>query len=452
MGDVHDAIDVELGPDPRPGTGWPVSMRPGSGDVLGGESLDALRTGLKEELDLDPDRPVVVVGHQPVAWHPGILAKFLAADHVARSSGATLVHLVVDGHRGNFGDLAWPAGNEPSALEELHWQVVDADESIPMGWQPAMQPAAAPTSPPAALSSVSRGMSAIEDALRGAADLPSSADQFAAALDRLMDPWVGPRRTIMVSRLLETRFGRSFLGQMQADAQACRAAYDASLPQVEGLGISALAGSGDDLELPLWIETDTRQVRTARLGDLPVCEGKRLLPKALCLTAIARLGLADLFVHGLGGWQYDVAMESWISSWLGLQPSPRVMCTANLRLPLFPDNWLETRVTEAIADARRHRHDPETVEPGHGPGPGKAGALKEIDSAPRGSRARQVAYEQMHERLAAHSNAGDGQVDMTMQERLQALQSLGSCRTWSFGFYDDDTIASLRDTIAARFS
>ena len=333
----------------------------------------------------------------------------------------------------------------------MHWRVVDADESVPMGWQPAMEPTAAPSSPPAALSSVSRGLSAFEDALGGAADLPSSADQFAAALDRLMDPWVAPRRTIMFSRLLGTRFGRSFLGQMQEDAIACREAYDASLPQVEGLGISALAGSGDDLELPLWIETDTRQVRTARLGDLPVRGGKRLLPKALCLTAVARLGLADLFVHGLGGWQYDVAMESWISNWLGLQPSPRVMCSASLRLPLFPDNWLETRVDEAIAEARRHRHDPET-EHGHGPGPGKAGSLVEIESAPRGSRARQVAYEQMHERLAAHSNAGDGQIDMAMQERLQALQSLGSCRTWSFSLYEDDTIASLRDTIAACFS
>jgi hypothetical protein len=58
----------------------------------------------------------------------------------------------------------------------------------------------------------------------------------------------------------------------------------------------------------------------------------------------------------------------------------------------------------------------------------------------------------MHERLAAHSNAGDGQLDFAMQERLQALQSLERCRTWSFSLYEDDAIASLRDTIAACFS
>ena len=50
---------------------------------------------------IDPLDKIIVVGHQPVFFHPGILAKFIAASEVAKTCNAKLVHLVVDHHIGD---------------------------------------------------------------------------------------------------------------------------------------------------------------------------------------------------------------------------------------------------------------------------------------------------------------------------------------------------------------
>ncbi|MGB1708240.1 MAG: hypothetical protein ACPHF4_10485, partial [Rubripirellula sp.] len=54
-------------------------------DWLAGQSVDELL-----------DRPIVMAGHQPVLFHPGVWFKNFALSHVAQQTGALAINLVVD--------------------------------------------------------------------------------------------------------------------------------------------------------------------------------------------------------------------------------------------------------------------------------------------------------------------------------------------------------------------
>ncbi|MHC4977339.1 MAG: hypothetical protein ACYTF7_12185, partial [Planctomycetota bacterium] len=50
----------------------------------------------REQAGFPTDRPIIMTGHQPVFWHPGILAKFLACHHASRALGARCAWIVPD--------------------------------------------------------------------------------------------------------------------------------------------------------------------------------------------------------------------------------------------------------------------------------------------------------------------------------------------------------------------
>jgi hypothetical protein len=77
------------------------------------------------------------------------------------------------------------------------------------------------------------------------------------------------------------------------------------------------------------------------MSRTPLSEGdtaELVAPRALALTAIARLVLCDVFIHGTGGGRYDRAMERWIATALGEEASaalaPMDVVTATRHAPL----------------------------------------------------------------------------------------------------------------------
>ena len=77
------ATETTLHPDPP---AWTPSTLRGRDAPLHRERL-----GTREQLGIDPDELVVATGHQAMIWHPGVLAKDLAA-----AERATLMRR--DGH------------------------------------------------------------------------------------------------------------------------------------------------------------------------------------------------------------------------------------------------------------------------------------------------------------------------------------------------------------------
>jgi len=57
-------------------------------------------------------------------------------------------------------------------------------------------------------------------------------------------------------------------------------------------------------------------------------------PRALMTTLYLRCFIADLFVHGIGGGTYDAVTDSIIREWIGIEPPVYMISSASLHLPL----------------------------------------------------------------------------------------------------------------------
>ncbi len=394
-----------------------------------------IRRATLEFFGLDPSRPVVVVGHQPVFWHPGILAKFLAADALVERCNGQLVHLVLDGHCGDFGIVNWPEVAEDGTLSVGSWTYRSAEPDVAMALQPACEPHAVPEESGVMLCS-------IRDALQEARARANAATQHAAALDRLMDPHVGARTTVMASALLESPAGVELLGCMHADPEASRAQYNTAAASRPHAGIAALQID----ELPLWTADAEGRLHTARIDDQA---DARHFPKALLTTAMARTSLADVFVHGTGGAGYDGIMVDWMAGWLDRQPCPMVVASASLQLPLGTKEAWESFRRQRIAQIRRRKHDPSLLL-GGGLSRDKTSMLEQIDVQPPKSSARREAYVSMHEQLGSHPAAADGSISKVERARLDRSMSTAISRTWPFPLFAPAAIESLRAAVHAQ--
>ena len=279
--------------DPHP-EAWNARLQAFDGELFG-RLLADLRNEFKEALGLPLDKKIIVVGHQPMLFHPGIAAKFIAATQFAEQVGGLVVHLVVDHFDGDVGLVEVPSFNNGIATirNKLIAQTV-------VGTPLIEQPRAEVTSD-----------CEMGKYLRDAEGQHAAA-QFAHAMQLCIAPFAHVDYTLYSSELLQTAFGKTFIDAMRERESDCRDAYNRAAfnyPEAE----IAMLGSR---EFPIW--------------DTP----NGMYPKALLLTALARIGFADLFVHGLGGARYDVVMEEWMSNWLGIELTNTVTVSADLRLDL----------------------------------------------------------------------------------------------------------------------
>jgi hypothetical protein len=426
-----------------------------------GRSLESWRRQTRGELGLATDRPLIATGHQTLLWHPGILAKYLAvAAMTADRDRVENANLVVDQHTSAFGRFEVPVRGADGSLAVRTLTLTSPRPDVPMGRHPAFSPDAAPGRLEAALPCVQSGIERILAAVAAHRRRSNAAQQMAAALGDLMSPWVPPMPNVLASDLIRTSLARAMIRQMADDPRRCAACYNQAVHAVPEAGIGPLAVTEEYVELPLWrIGPDDRRQR-AKDRDVRrwLEEGSDeggLLPRALFLTALVRLGLCDLFVHGTGGARYDRAMERWSRRWLGVEPCPIAVATANLRLPLAGSQEPPGRLATALQAGRRVWHDPEVTAGGGGPGPSKRALLAAIDAAPRRSKKRQALFGQMHERLSAFRRERGPAVEAARElartaARHAAEAPIVNRRTWPFPLYPDEMIDALAEAVAER--
>jgi hypothetical protein len=119
-----------------------------------------------------------------------------------------------------------------------------------------------------------------------------------------------------------------------------------------------------------WEITDRQDIRVrARKNDIPEMErfadrlvgaNVSLRPRALITTMYARLVLSDLFIHGIGGAKYDELTDLIIERFFGIEPPAYVTATATFRLPI---DWPQVTADDVRQVARRIRevrHRPES--------------------------------------------------------------------------------------------
>ena len=201
-----------------------------------------------------------------------------------------------------------------------------------------------------------------------------------------------------------------------------------------------------------------RTTMMSRAGWMMGAAAPPLMPRALFMTALVRLVMCDLFVHGTGGANYDRAMEHWVSAWLDLSPAPMSVATADVFLPLGDDvgpSELDRQGAEALAHRVWHNPEDPQRDAGDAIGPTKRHLLRAIEQAPYGSARRREAFFAMHDQLRALRGHFAGRVQWAQRLAEQArerdaISAIAGRRDWAFALYPPEQLDALQAAVQAH--
>jgi len=469
------------------------------GRPVAGKPLSQWRRQTREALAGSDHAPVIVVGHQPAFIHPGVWAKHIVARRLADALDGVAVNIVVDNDAPNATTILVPT----QAGGELSQRRVPF-ASLPAGF---------------AYEQIDKldavAIRQFESRLRDAfgerfenSMLPLFFGGFARAeaVD-WVDQAVAGRRAIEEGfgvSLVDHRISRVWCSPLLIDmlehAEAFARCYNHALRQyrtryrVRGAQrpIPDLHLDDRRCELPVWIYR-SRQARqrlfvqrdgdTIRLfaDDAEVAEahvsafacnerasalidgldGWLLRPRALTLTMWARLMLADLFIHGIGGAKYDRVTNDIIATYYGIEP-PQMACvsaTLLLDLPRPEDRLADvTAVARNVRDLRfnpqRHLQD-ENLAPlvtGRAEAVAWAQNLKQTDSNNRVDR--RAAFRRIRDASEAMLRAcpealGRAAAAVETAQKLAHCRAIAVNREYFFGLYPHRLLQKLVDTLPA---
>lgn len=376
-----------------------------SNAVVGGRRWSDWRALVRSEIgctdaasNLPIDVPLVVSGHQPELCHPGVWIKNFAAMGFAKSIDGRALHVVTDNDLLKRTTVATPGGTLDAPLVAQlpfdEWtgeepfedrRVVDESlfASLPNRAEPYLDnlpfkpllkeiwPTASETDSPLLAQRFSKIRRLLENRWSGdGAETTLSSfccapkrGFFLLAADVILR--AAEYRTIYNEELIVYRRKQKIRSthhpapELEAAGEAIEVPFWAwkpggrrHRPFVVRAGDRIRLTAGDETIL----DTSVGSVDSeADLADsLAAVSGWKIRPRALMTTTFLRLGLADLFIHGLGGAKYDEWNDAVIRRFWKLEPPTYAMITATLRLPL--GDW-SVDASASIRELKRRVRD-----------------------------------------------------------------------------------------------
>jgi hypothetical protein len=222
---------------------------------------------------------------------------------------------------------------------------------------------------------------------------------------------------------------------------------------------------GDDLVL----FGDDAEIGRVCVKGLEDCEavgvllgetGWQLRPRALTLTIWARLMLADLFIHGVGGAKYDRISDALITDYYGLE-APEFACVS---ATLWMDLPHEDTTVGTVREARRRlrdlqwnpqRHldldgDLQSLAQRRAEAVGLSRRIRESDAKNRSARRGAFeeirhASERMHAACPRALDAARAELDRCVDRLEQSAIARG--REYFFALYDRPQLCKLLDAL-----
>lgn len=348
------------------------------------ELLTAAREHSAQYLDPAPlalDGPLILAGHQPGLFHPGVWCKNFLISALAKSLGGAAVNFVVNTDTLRQASLRVPAGT-PDAPQ---WETVPFDEAadeMPFEERRIIDRELFASFGRRAQAAMHR---LVPHALmetywpRAVARAAASGNlgrALAESRHQVERGWGLATWEIPWSDVLELPSVRRLTAMLLADSCRLREHYNEAIRayrrayHVRSRNHPAplLELNGDWCEAPyrVWRSDDPRRKRLfvrkrgceLQLSDragwcftMPAAcpggegnavdalaelsrQGVKLRTRALATTLYARVVLADLFVHGIGGGLYDQVTDRWMFHAWGLAPPAYLVATATLFLPM----------------------------------------------------------------------------------------------------------------------
>ncbi len=349
-----------------------------------------------------PEHPdlLVMTGHQPQLYHPGIWVKDFLLQRLADQIGAAAIDLVVDSDGFDLvevhapclrpvlsrcaqflavggGDTCFACSSVPSARDLSTFREAGAQML-------ATLPAPA----------IGRHFDSFCDAMDAARSDSANLGEFITFARRRFEAVAGTDYLeLPVTSEASTTAFAVFLADIVRDAERFASVYNAELAAYrERTGTRSAAQPFPDLriegglvELPFWhLRSGGRSTLWARTDGVPalVCDGEvlcelpseceeaaatlascvvRPAPKALALTLYNRMFVADLFIHGTGGGRYDRVTDGVIRSFWGVEPPAFVVASMTMYLPLGARVVTAEEVDAVRQTLNRLQHNPDQL-------------------------------------------------------------------------------------------
>jgi hypothetical protein len=352
--------------------------------------------------------PLIVTGHQPELVHPGVWVKNFAAAALCASKGAVSLNLVIDGDACRSTAIRVPTGT----LEEPRWESIEFDgPAAEMPWEERE------IFHPEQWRSFPERVAAATDGLLSERMLDAwwpLAMERAAATGRIglglaqarhlaEIEWGRRNLELPQSEMCQTVAFRRFTLHLFNELPRFVDSYNAALDDYRTAHrlrnhahpVPNLAVDGEWRQAPYWVWSDElparrplyvrrdgagitatdRQTFERRLpcvcddgGERAVAEladweaqGLKLRSRALITTMFARLAVADLFIHGIGGAKYDEATDAICERFFSTQPPAFAAISGTLRLPIARSvgsnrdaNPLQRRLRDLTYHPERH--------------------------------------------------------------------------------------------------
>ena len=423
------------------------------------------------------DRPIIT-GHQQMLFHPGILAKYLAAlvgteahstSNSRRATHARYEQVVVD--QDVYDPLALDLpGREGDRLTVRRHELARVMPEVP----PACQPPAKVTDIFATLDAIDWPADAAvsRDAMKSAYE---TTDQTADTLARqawlvndglLREVGVGSPQAGLASELLRDDRHAWVIEALRDDAQRCALLYNRAVQAFADAGITPLRVEPYLVEVPLWALrwrrprqrvfvdlADRTPLFVTEDGEPIVAEGTIFAPRALLMTALLRNpNEAAMFIHGTGGWAYDRITEQWWRDWQGVELTPMALATADVYLD-FDAPLAERRDLRKAVWYRHHVKD--NVDRYAATDPALAARkrtlLAHMDDD-RDRRRRRAAFDEVHrindQLCAAHPGViAEAEAALARTEAGVENRRIASRRDWFFGLYPQAKLDDLKAAI-----
>lgn len=451
----------------------------------------------------------VVTGHQPWLWHPGILAKVLAAD-AAMPPGLPLRYVVVDQDVQDALRLALPV-QEGDNLRVHRLRLGAGRVDVPTGCQPAVEvslgdmpagvtmdvsairaalaAAPLPTGEGGSRSetgegerSATSGQAAAGSGAQGARPLPSPlpggegvrhqtlAQQITGVLHALLQPYLSrPIEAFYATEFEQQPWFADELQRILGGAAELARTYNAAVAEHPEAGMTRLTLEPDRIEVPLWALqwmgprrrvyvdiADSTPIFVDESGEPidPSDDAVTLAPRALLMTAwIRRDADTGLFVHGTGGGVYDRITDRWWSDWRGETLAPMAVATADLYLDFDAPVSDRDELTRAVWHAHHLPHNIDReLRLDDTPAREKRELLARMDDD-RDKARRRAAFEVIHrindDLAAAHPDAvAAARHRLDRAHAGLANRAIAAKRDWCFALYPERKLQALRHAIS----
>lgn len=221
------------------------------------------------------------------------------------------------------------------------------------------------------------------------------------ARHKMEEQWNLNTLELPLSKICQTPAFRVFTIHLLSHCERLRADYNGALAEYRRVNrirsrshpVPELIAEDGYFETPFWIWTNDQPVRrrlfarldgtglrvtdrngiveeiaaasadvsspVERLAELEVKRGIKIRPRALTTTMFGRFVLSDMFFHGIGGAKYDQLTDEIIRRFFSCEPPAFLTITATVHLPLELPSITEEDVRTAAQNVRESKYHPE---------------------------------------------------------------------------------------------